>query len=368
MIAIAIILLELFFAPLVGIAAETKTAWQKDWETSLAAALKEGRVVLYGSVVYEGVFREFQKKYPAIKVAAVTGRTPELAERILAERRAGKFLADLYLGGSGPAYVLLQARALDSVKPALVLPEVTDGSKWWKGRHVYHDAERQYILAFNGIAQSYFSRNTKLVEAKEIRSYWDLLQPKWKGKIVAMDPTMGGGVGGALQSIYLNPKLGREYLRRFLTEMNITPTRDLRQFADWLALGKFAIGALAPPDRVGIYEAREQGLPVDVFESRSFTEGIPLSTSSGNLAMIDRAPHPQAAKVAVNWFLSREGQRAYQKAARDKDSLRIDISKDDVLAHVRRVEGAEYMILAGPEFQNQDSVLKVVNEIWKSRK
>jgi hypothetical protein len=70
----------------------------------------------------------------------------------------------------------------------------------------------------------------------------------------------------------------------------------------------------------------------------------------------------------MNWFLSREGQRVYQKAARDKDSLRIDIPKDDVLAHVRRVEGAEYMILAGPEFQNQDSVLKVVNEIWRSRR
>lgn len=133
-------------------------------------------------------------------------------------------------------------------------------------------------------------------------------------------------------------------------------------------MGKFAIGALAPPDRVGIYEAREQGLPVDVFESRSFPEGIPLSTSSGNLAVVARAAHPQAAKVAINWFLSREGQRIYQKAARDKDSLRIDIPKDDVLAHVRRVEGAEYMILAGPEFQDQKGVLKVVNEIWKGRR
>lgn len=354
--------------PLLGIAAETKAAWQKDWEAALSGAQKEGRVVLYGSVVYEEIFREFQKKYPGIKVNAVTGRTPELAERILAERRAGKYLADLYLGGSGPAYVLLQAKALDPVKPALLLPEVTDGSKWWKGRHVYHDSERQYILAFNGIAQSYFSRNTKLVKANEIHSYWDLLRPQWKGKIVAMDPTMGGGVGGALQSIYLNPKLGREFLRRFLTEMDITPTRDLRQFSDWLAVGKFAIGALAPPDRVGIYEAKEQGLPVDVFESRSFSEGIPLSTSSGNLGLIAGAPHPQAAKIAINWFLSREGQRVYQKAARDKDSLRIDIPKDDVLPHVRRVEGAEYMVLAGPEFQDQESVLKVVNEIWKGRK
>jgi hypothetical protein len=70
----------------------------------------------------------------------------------------------------------------------------------------------------------------------------------------------------------------------------------------------------------------------------------------------------------LNWFLSREGQRIYQRVNRDKDSLRIDIPKDDVLPHVRRVEGAEYMILAGPEFQNQAEVLKVVNEIWRGRK
>lgn len=368
MLAAVVALMGFLFLPLLVVAAETKAIWQADWETALQAAYKEGRVVLYGSAVYEDIFREFQKKYPAIRVTAVTGRTPELAERILAERRAGKYLADLYLGGSGPAYVLLQAKALDPMKPALVLPEVTDGSKWWKGKQVYHDGERQYILAFNGVAQSYFSHNTKLVKASEIRSYWDLLRPQWKGKIVAMDPAMGGGVGGVLQFIFLNPKLGPEFLRRFLTETELVPTRDLRQFVDWLAVGKFAIGALAPPDRVGIYQAREQGLPVDIFDSRSFREGIPLSTSSGNFALVNGAPHPHAAKVAMNWFLSREGQRIYQRIARDKDSLRIDIPKDDVLPHLKRAEGAEYTILAGPEFQDQEPVLKVVKEIWKGKR
>lgn len=349
-------------------AAEGRLPWQEEWERTISGARKEGRLVIYGSVVYEEIFREFQSKYPDIRLTAVTGRTPELAERIIAERRAGRYLADLYLGGSGPAYVLHKAKAVDPVRPLLFLPEVNDKFRWWQGRHVYHDGDGQYILAFNGVVQSYFSYNTKLVNPSGVKSYWDLLDPKWRGKIVSMDPTMGGGVGGVLQFLYFNPNLGPEFLRRFLTETDLTATRDLRQFVDWLAVGKFSIGALAPADRVGIYDARDQGLPVNIFDARSFKEGMPLSTASGNLAVLSRTPHPNAAKLALNWFLSREGQITYQRIARDKDSLRVDVPKDDVLPHLRRGEKTDYVILAGPEFQDTSAVVKLVHELSKKKR
>ena len=342
---------------------------QSEWERTLEAAGNEGRVVLNVARRYDEIFRAFQKKYPKIKVVTIGGRGSQIAERVMAERRAGKFLSDIYLSGSGTPYrVFYRRKALDPVKSALILPEVLDQSKWWGGKHFYHDDDNEYILAFNGVPQSYFAYNTNVVNPKEIKSYWDFLDPKWKGKIVSLDPTMGGAVSGVLTFIYRNPKLGLDFLRRFLSEMDITPTRDGRQLVNWLAVGKYPISALAPPDRVNLYDAQKQGLPVNIFDSRNFKEGIPLSTSSGNVALLNKAPNPNAAKVAINWLLSREGQMVYQKVNGDKNSLRIDIPKDDVLPHVRREKGVDYQILAGPGLKELGPVLEVIREVWKKRR
>ncbi|NIO06655.1 MAG: extracellular solute-binding protein [Deltaproteobacteria bacterium] len=179
---------------------------------------------------------------------------------------------------------------------------------------------------------------------------------------------MGGAVSGVLTFIYRNPKLGLDYLRRFLTETDLTPTRNGTQLVNWLAVGRYPISAMAPPDRVGIYDAQKQGLPINIFDSRNFKEGIPLSTSSGNVALIKNAPNPNAAKVAINWLLSREGQKVYQKVNLDKNSLRVDIPKDDVLPHVQRKKGVEYQILAGPGLKELGPVLEVIREVWKKKR
>ena len=224
-------------------------------------------------------------------------------------------------------------------------------------------------MAFNGIPQSYFQYNTKLVNPGQIKSYWDFLDPRWKGKIVTLDPTMRGSVSGILQFIFHNPKLGVEFLRRFLSELELTATRDFRLLVDWLAVGKFSISALAPPNQVGIYEAKKLGLPVEIFDAENFKEGIPLSTAGGNMALFKNAPHPNAAKLAINWLLSREGQTAYQRKNPNTNSLRIDIPKAGVVpAHLRRLEKVDYMILAGPGFKDLRPVRKVVMKVWRNRK
>src|SRR5215831_15787763 len=98
----------------------------------------------------------------------------------MAERRADKFLADLYVNGMTTGYnVFYKAKALDPIPPQLVLPEVTDASKWWRGKLHYVDPENQYLLNING-------------ENRDQVLPWDLLNLKWKGKIVAYDPTLGG--------------------------------------------------------------------------------------------------------------------------------------------------------------------------------
>jgi iron(III) transport system substrate-binding protein len=150
--------------------------------------------------------------------------------------------------------------------------------------------------------------------------------------------------------------------------MDLVTTRDNRQFADWLATGKFLIAALQSSDRADLHIAKTQGLSINWFDSRSFKEGAPLSTSSGNMALINRAPHPNAAKLFINWLLSREGQIAYQKIEGHNDSLRIDIPKDDVPSHIRRERGAKYTFLTDPAYLDLEPVKKLVDEVWRGRK
>ena len=346
--------------------------WKKELEKITAEAKKEGQLVIYGGSDYDTLFAEFQKKYPEIKVVSVIATGREVAQRMMAERRAGKYLADLYLDGASTAYsVLYKGRVIEPLKPLLILPEVLDPSAWWmRGKYSYSDDEGQFIFSYNAELQSYFAYNTELVNARDLKSYWDLLDPKWKGKMVVLDPTIGGPVATPLRFIYHHPALGAKFMRRLLGEMDLTPSRDVRQIADWLAVGKFAISVFTTYSRTGFDIAKKQGLPVDWFGAKAFKEGISLSNANGNVAIIDRAPHPNAARLAVNWLLSREGQIAYQRISNPgiSNSLRIDIPKDHILPEYRRVEGGNYVVTERPEWMDVTPILKIVEEVWKKEK
>jgi ABC-type uncharacterized transport system YnjBCD substrate-binding protein len=106
---------------------------------------------------------------------------------------------------------------------------------------------------------------------------------------------------------------------------------------------------------------------VDNFDTALFKEGAPLSTSSGNIALFNNAPHPNAARVVINWLLSREGQIAYQTHDPLKDSLREDIPKDMVPEHTRRKKGVEYLLLAGRVSKDTTAVDRIVKEVWRRR-
>lgn len=344
-------------------AADAKT----EWDRTLEAAKKEGQLVLYGSDDYGKIFAHFHKRYPEIKIVHISGQGRASTQRILSERRAGKYLADLYLSGASTAYsVLYRGKVLDPIKPILLLPEVVDQSKWLKGKHAYSDDEGEHLFSFNGAIQPFFAYHTKSVNPGEFRSYWDLLHPKWKGKIVILDPTGdSGGTTAALKLVYYTPELGPEFLRRLLTEMDVTPSRDGTQITNWLAVGKYSISVFGHVARMGMDVAKKQGLAVDWFGPTAFKEGVPLSSANGNVALINRAPHPHAARVAVNWLLSREGQTVFQSVIEGTDSLRVDIPKHDVVPYARRVEGVNYVLTERPEWMDIRPILRYINEVWK---
>ena len=146
-------------------------AWDAEWERTVKAAEQEGEVSYY-AVGEIGFVSEFEKKFPRIKVKVVQGRGNDLLVRIMTERRAGKFLADVARIGNTSPYSLYQAKVLQALPGAFILPEVKDESKWWSGKHQYIDAEGKYIFVPVGtVSVNMVAYNTELVAPAELASF-----------------------------------------------------------------------------------------------------------------------------------------------------------------------------------------------------
>ena len=346
-------------------AQQDKSSWKVKWEKTLQAAKKEGQINIYGGeeINHPGILQVFSKRYPEIKIVTVSGHS-EVIQRVVAERRARKYLVDVYSLGPGSVRTAYMANFLQPVRPLLLLPEVTDTSAWYGGQHFYRDPEQQYIFLYEGTpASSSVAYNTqKLTNFNEIRSYWDILDPKWRGNIGFYSYGRCGSIPTAMLVLYYNPKVGRKFLKRLFEEMDLTISRDRRQATNWLARGKYTICFMCRDTE----RAKKQGLPVDSYPADRIKEAGALGAGNSSvLAFIKDAPHPNAAQVFINWFLSREGQETWQRVmntivVEESESMRIDIAKDNVILSGRRVKGKEYPML---EFLDPRPVRKFYAEL-----
>ena len=361
-IAILLFLISFFVFSPDSFAVES-TVSLREWEKVVDAAKKEGQLTIYhwGTplILDAGIF---QRAYPEIKLTIVTGIGTQLMQRMMAERRGEKFIPDIYIAGIATMTLLNQAKTFDAIKPALMLPEITDESKWWKGKHLYGDLERSNIFTFaKNPDYGSIAVNPKLVDPKQFHSYWDFLQPKWKSKIAVQDLRGGGPGTTPLRFMYYNPDLGPKFVRQLYSGMDATLYRDNRLALDWIGSGKFAIAFYVQK----VEEAEEKGLSVQQFK-QSLKEGVGLSSSVGHMALLNRAPHPNAARVFINWFLSREAQDAHQRINVDHkgpvDSLRIDIPKDYIPLSDRRQEGVKYMDLDDQKVADPNPPLQLIKD------
>jgi len=348
--------------------AAERPGWQTEWEKALKAAEGEAEVSVYVVDYPRFTVEQFRKAYPKIKLNIVDGPSgPELSSRLMAERRAGKYQADLYIAGQGThVSILYPAKALASMPEALILPEVRDEAKWFRGKHRYVDPEANRSFVFQGHRGLYVSYNTRRIKADEIRSWWDLTQPKWKAQIVGYDPSIAGVARNALWFMYKNPALGPDFMNKLFGEMDITLSRNPQQVVDWLA-GKAAL-CVACNDAEG---GREQGLPIDVI-TQPLKEGDYIAGGQGVVSLITPAPHPNAARIFLNWFLSREGQTLYQefsvKAGQlNANSRRMDIPKNVIKAEYRLREDGIYWENGPAVDQETAEATKLFKEIIAKR-
>ena len=348
-------------------AADATSQREQEWNRAVRAAEQEGEITLSALSEVGEVFTHggFQKKFPKIKLNVVPARGGDQVTRIMAERRAGKFLVDVGNMGNTSPYRLYQARVLDPIASAFLIPEVADESKWWQGKHQFIDPEGKYIFVYVAAPLYLVGYNTKLVNPSEFKSYWDLLNPKWKGKIVVFDLQAGGFAATRDRFFYHHPELGADFLTRLHSDMDVTLYRRYPQGEDWLAAGKYSLCLCR---HQSISEAKSQGLPVDLVEPSAFKEGIGIETRAKTLVLMNKAPHPNAAKVFISWFLSREGQIDFQKTsakftdAGAEGSLRTDIPKDDIPPRNRIHAGGKYLPQWNPEHFEMKPIIQLINE------
>jgi len=111
---------------------------------------------------------------------------------------------------------------------------------------------------------------------------------------------------------------------------------------------------------------------VDEFDPHEFKEGTPLGVGIGTIGLINNSPHPSAACLFANWFLSREGQAALQKemvlSGSGADSMRVDIPKEDVSPTYRRRDSAKYLFVGRSELSDMRPIYKVVNDALAAAK
>jgi iron(III) transport system substrate-binding protein len=352
-------------------AADSRPAASQEWDTIVTRAEEEGQVTVYATDSIGNaqlIWAAFQKRYPTIKFVGTTmGRGSDLIPKLFAERRAGKFLADIFLGAPSALYLnLYRAKIVEPLPPILTHPNVTDLSKWWMGKHHYIDPEGQYIFMYeSALYGPPISFNTNLVNEKEIKSAWELVQPKWKGKYEAMQigPTQGST---ALTYVYYHPQLGPKFIERVLRDMEPTMFRDFRQGTDWLAQGKFALCFMCRR----IDRAAMQRLPVAELDPYQIEEQPGLGSGSGALVLINQHPHPYGARVFVNWFLSLEGQVAFRQA--NTDELRVGSLRDDLPAELlpplaRRRKDKDYIWVNRPEWMDFKPINNLLEEIRKGK-
>lgn len=257
-------------------------------ESWAEGAKKEGRVVFYASMEAQSAQRltaQFEKKYPFIKVDATRIGSERMAMRLVAEAQARKVRADVVHQSGFDFYGVLQKGVFEiynSPQRAGLLAEYKDDKGLW---------------AIDSSTLNVIGYNTRLLAAANLpRSFWDLTDAKWKGQML-MDENESKWMAGMMA--YYGEARVAELLRRLaLQDIQFRAGHTLIQTL--VAAGERPIAAVAFAN--GIERLKKEGAPIDWIAAE------PIIALTFGLALVKDAPHPNAAKLFIDFTLSKEGQ------------------------------------------------------------
>lgn len=273
---------------------------QADTKALYQAAKKEGQVVWYTTLIVKQAVRPlvkaFEKKYPGIKVRYSRANSSATAIKILSEARAKNVKADVY-DGTSTAESVKDAGAAEKwmAENAKMYPaQFRDPDGYWAATH-------QYFLTV-GI-------NTSLVSKMDApKTFEDLLNPKWKGKMAWSLSSSTSGAPGFIGNVLISmgKMKGMDYLRKLAKQNIINIKASARKVLDQAITGEYPIALQIFNHHTAISAAK--GAP------SAWIPMEPVTNVVSTLGLIKNAPHPNAGKLLIEFLLSVEGQKVFQKA------------------------------------------------------
>jgi iron(III) transport system substrate-binding protein len=295
--------------------------WQQDWDQTVAAAKKEGALTMAipPGREWRDQVMEFQKTYPEIKLDAQGFNSRDFWPRVVKEREAGQYLWDLRVGGADTnVYNFKATGGMAPIRPLLLLPEVTDDSKWNGGLDaVFIDLDKKYFAGFAAYESENVYYNAKSVQGPGAGEMANLADAKWAKKVSMADPRGGASVS-TLAMFY--EEFGEDFLRRLMRDTTPVITKDYRQQMDWMASGRYPIAIGLPMPAIVDYASRG----VSIEDYKKARGPATMSQGFGGLQMPSKMPHPAATKLFVNWILTKEVQTQLM-AATKLNSRRTDV-------------------------------------------
>ena len=345
---------------------------QAEWDALVAAAQEEGELIVLAGGTELPIYDHFAELFD-LDLTISPGGSSEVVSRVLLEREQGIYDADVAMLGPSSTRRLLAADTFQPMEPLLILPDVLDRSEGWQFDFIPWDAqdsEQQYVtyavaqIATNFMTQLWY--NTETVSQEDLdnlQSWDDLLDDRWKGRILIGDLS-AGSAGGDQSVAWLF--LGQDWLERLLREMDVQVTgrggTEIREYCDILARGDADIATFAGDAGDCLAEARDLSLPVDEIPY-SFQEGT-IGTLRSAMAVVDQAANPNAAKLWVNWLLSKEGQTVWNELNAEAEPQRLALRTDvpqgnvsDALWDRSRNPNLEFIE------ENVEEVAKAVDEV-----
>lgn len=337
------------------------------WNAVLAAAKKEGVVIVSGppgAVQRDAIVSSWAKAFPEITLQYTGGRGSTVISKIVRERTAGLYNWDIILASTNSVVSnLVPINALAPLRDALIKPDLTDDKTWIDGfEQGFMDKGKKFLYSPMGLgAQPLGYVNRDCLSKDVISRTEDMKKPALKGKIVWFDPTRSGV--GSRNTWVISKYLGEDWIRDLFTNHNVTFSRDYRQMTDWMVSCSKPVAFGMPDDVVEQMQKAGIGKNIEEMIGEAYYGDTNPGGPGGNeqIAWYNNAPHPNAAKIFVNWYLSRDFQDYYASKVRD-NSRRVDVRPGDP-EHVMKPD-VNYLIWASEEATEHVSAFMKKIETW----
>jgi iron(III) transport system substrate-binding protein len=302
----------------VGVAASTPP----EWASAVAGAKREGKVVVntFPGDGFGRALKAFTQAYPDIKLEHTQLHSQNFAPRILQERQANLFTWDVATIPTSTAFqVLRPAGVWDAVRPAIILPEAKDDAAWEGGFERGFALAKDRALTYGFVANrgGGITINTDLVK-EEPKGLTDLLNPKWKGKLLLPDVRVMGDAFWPMTSARLN--LGDDIIKKLFVDQEPALSRDTRQIAEFMVRGRYPIALGVQPLLLAPFQQQGLGKNLKLLHPPE----LETMNFSSTVWLVNRAPHPNAARVFINWLLTRDAQVVWAKEV-ETNSRRVGI-------------------------------------------